>query len=182
MTLNDAVGNSCVRRALAATHLAPLQLKEVVEIIGVERRGGQVRRRRRGSLVEGAEVRVRGVRFGSEGVEGAGLVGVLQGEVDPVEELRGLVHGGTRVYGRQQAHLSIQMAQLDFSTADSWAALNFCLPFLCFYVSFVSFLSFFGRCRQTASAPLLLLFPVKVPVLLTPGSSTLCSLTRDSLR
>lgn len=146
MTLNDAVGNSCVLRALAATHLAPLQLKEVVEIIGVERRGGQVRRRRcrrRGSLAEGAEVRVRGVRFGSEGVEGAGLVGVLQGEVDPVEELRGLVHGGTRIYGRQQAHLSIQMAQLDFSTADSWTALNSCLPFLCFYVLFVSFLVYF---------------------------------------
>lgn len=112
MTLNGAVRYRYVRRALAASHLAPLQLKEVVEIIGVEGRGAQVRgsRRRRGSLAEGAEVRVRGVRFGSKGVEGAGLVGVLQGEVDPVEELRGLVHGGTRIYGRQQAHLSIQMA------------------------------------------------------------------------
>lgn len=31
--------------------------------------------------------------LGSEGIEGAGLVRVLQGEIDPVEELGGLVHG-----------------------------------------------------------------------------------------
>lgn len=97
-------------RRLAISHLAPLQLKEVVEIVGVE---GRAQVRRCGRLAE-AEIRVRGVRFGSEGVERAGLVGVLQGQIDPVEELRGLVHGGTRIYGRQQAHLSIQMAQLDF--------------------------------------------------------------------
>lgn len=54
------------------------------------------------------------VGFGSERVKRAGLMGVLQGEIDPVEKLRRLVHGGTRVYGRQQAHLSIQRAKLDF--------------------------------------------------------------------
>lgn len=83
-------------------HLVSLQLKEVVEIVGVE---GRAQVRRCGSLAE-AEIRVGRVGFGSERVKGAGLVGVLQGEVDPVEKLRGLVHGGTRVYGRQQAHLS----------------------------------------------------------------------------
>lgn len=90
-------------------HLVPLQLKEVVEIVGVE---GRAQLRRSGRLAE-VEIRVRRVGLGSERVERAGLVGVLQGEVDPVEELRGLVHGGTRVYGRQQAHLSIQMARAD---------------------------------------------------------------------
>lgn len=91
-------------------HLVSLQLKEVVEIVGVQ---GRAQLRRCGSLAE-AEIRVGRVGFGSERVKSAGLVGVLQREVDPVEELRGLVHGGTRVYGRQQAHLSIQMAKLDF--------------------------------------------------------------------
>lgn len=94
----------------AIFHLVPLQLKEVVEIVGVE---GRAQVRRCGSLAE-IEIRVGRVGLGSERVKGAGLVGVLQREIDPVEELRGLVHGGTRVYGRQQAHLSIQMAELDF--------------------------------------------------------------------
>ena len=86
----------------AIFHLVPLQLKEVVEIVGVE---GRAQVRRCGSLAE-IEIRVGRVGLGSERVKGAGLVGVLQREIDPVEELRGLVHGGTRVYGRQQAHLS----------------------------------------------------------------------------
>lgn len=90
----------------AIFHLIPLQLKEVVEIVGVQGRA-QVRRCR--SLAE-TVIRVGRVWFGSERVKSAGLVGVLQGEIDPVEKLRRLVHGGTRVYGRQQAHLSIQMA------------------------------------------------------------------------
>ena len=47
-----------------------------------------------------------GVGLGSEGVKGTGLMGVLQGEIDPVEKLCRLVHGGTGVYCRQQAHLS----------------------------------------------------------------------------
>lgn len=87
-------------------HLIPLQLKEVVEIVGVQGRA-QVRRCR--SLAE-TVIRVGRVWFGSKRVKSAGLVGVLQREIDPVEKLRRLVHGGTRVYGRQQAHLSIQMA------------------------------------------------------------------------
>lgn len=85
-------------------HLIALQLEKVVEIVGVE---GRAQVRRCGSLAE-AEIRVGRVGFGSERVKGAGLVGVLQGEIDPVEKLRGLVHGGARIYGRQQAHLSSQ--------------------------------------------------------------------------
>lgn len=108
-------------------HLIPLQLKEVVEIVGVQ---GRAQVRRCGSLAE-TEIRVGRVGFGSECVKGAGLVGVLQGEIDPVEELRRLVHGGTRVYGRQQAHLSIQMAKLDFPPLISWTGLNsLCLLFV----------------------------------------------------
>lgn len=91
---------------VCSIHLIPLQLKEVVEIVGVE---GRAYVRRCGSLAE-SEIRVGRVWFGSEGVKSAGLVGVLQGEIDPVKKLGRLVHGGTRVYGRQQAHLSIQMA------------------------------------------------------------------------
>lgn len=55
-------------------HLIPLQLKEVVEIVGVEGRA-QVRPCLL-SLAE-AEIRVGRVGFGSERVKGAGLVGVL---------------------------------------------------------------------------------------------------------
>lgn len=106
--------NICLWRLVF--HLIALQLEEAVEIVGVQGRGAQLARG--GGLAE-AEVRVGRVGFGSERVEGAGLVGILQGEVDPVEELRGLVHGGTRVYGRQQAHLSVQMGQTGYSTADS---------------------------------------------------------------
>lgn len=36
---------------------------------------------------------LRGGGLGAEGIEGAGLVRVLQREIDPVEELGGLVHG-----------------------------------------------------------------------------------------
>lgn len=72
----------------ALFHLIALQLKEVVEIVGVE---GRAQVRRGGSLAE-TEIRVGRVRFGSERVKGAGLMGVLQGEIDPVEELRRLVH------------------------------------------------------------------------------------------
>lgn len=87
-------------------HLTALQLEEVVQIVGVEGRGAQLAR---GGRLAEAELRVGRVGLGSERVKRAGLVGVLQGEVDPVEKLRGLVHGGTRVYGRQQAHLSVQL-------------------------------------------------------------------------
>ena len=57
-----------------------------------------------------------GVGLGSEGVKGTGLVGVLQGEIDPVEKLCWLVHGGTGVYCRQQAHLS--NGYTGYSTTD----------------------------------------------------------------
>lgn len=90
---------------VCSIHLIPLQLKEVVEIVGVEGRAYV----RCWSLAE-SEIRVGRVWFGSKGVKRAGLVGVLQGEIDPVKKLGRLVHGGTSVYGRQQAHLSIQMA------------------------------------------------------------------------
>jgi len=70
------------------THLAALELEEAVEIAGAER-GAQLR----GALGV-AEVGVlRGGGLGAEGIEGAGLVRVLQREIDPVEELGGLVHG-----------------------------------------------------------------------------------------
>lgn len=70
------------------THLAPLELEEAVEIAGAER-GAQLR----GALGV-AEVGVLGRGgFGSEGIEGAGLVRVLQRKIDPVEELGGLVDG-----------------------------------------------------------------------------------------
>lgn len=108
---------------------------------------------------------MRGVRFGSEGVERAGLVGVLQGQIDPVEELRGLVHGGTRIYGRQQAHLSIQMAQLDFPP------LTLGLLSTLFFWSF----SADGKCSSSS-------LPLKVPVLLTPGASAHSNVTQESLR
>lgn len=96
------------------------------------------------------------VGFGSERVEGAGLVGVLQGEVDPVEKLRGLVHGGTCVYGRQQAHLSVQLGQTGYSTADScWELVS------------------------TLSSPQFLLLH---PVLHAPGASSQLNATQKSLR
>lgn len=60
----------CVRHAIF--HLIPLQLKEVVEIVGVQGRA-QVRC---GSLAE-TEIRVGRVGLGSERVKSAGLVGVL---------------------------------------------------------------------------------------------------------
>lgn len=70
------------------THLAPLELEEAVEIAGAER-GPQLR-----GALRVAEVGVLGRGgFGSEGIEGAGLVRVLQREIDPVEELGGLVDG-----------------------------------------------------------------------------------------
>ena len=66
---------------VCSIHLIPLQLKEVVEIVGVE---GRAYVRRCGSLAE-SEIRVGRVCFGSKGVKSAGLVGVLQGEIDPVK-------------------------------------------------------------------------------------------------
>lgn len=54
-------------------HLIALQLKEIVEIVGVQ---GRAQLRRCGSLAE-TEIRVGRVGFGSECVKGAGLVGVL---------------------------------------------------------------------------------------------------------
>lgn len=66
---------------VCSIHLIPLQLKEVVEIVGVE---GRAYVRRCGSLAE-SEIRVGRVWFGSKGVKSAGLVGVLQGEIDPVK-------------------------------------------------------------------------------------------------
>ncbi len=54
-------------------HLIPLQLKEVVEIVGVQ---GRAQVRRCGSLAE-VEIRVGRVGLWSERVKGAGLVGVL---------------------------------------------------------------------------------------------------------
>ncbi len=61
----------CARHAIF--HLIPLQLKEVVEIVGVQ---GRAQVRRCGSLAE-IEIRVGRVGFGSERVKSAGLVGVL---------------------------------------------------------------------------------------------------------
>ena len=63
----------CQSMRHAMFHLVPLQLKEVVEIVGVE---GRAQVRRCGSLAE-IEIRVGRVGFGSERVKGAGLVGVL---------------------------------------------------------------------------------------------------------
>lgn len=57
----------------AVFHLISLQLKEVVEIVGVQ---GRAQVRRCGSLAE-TEIRVGRVGFGSERVKSAGLVGVL---------------------------------------------------------------------------------------------------------
>lgn len=57
----------------AFVHLISLQLKEVVEIVGVQ---GRAQVRPCGSLAE-AEIRVGRVGFGSECVKSAGLVGVL---------------------------------------------------------------------------------------------------------
>ena len=152
----------------ACVHLVPLQLKEVVEIVGVE---GRAQLRRAGGLAE-VEIRVGRVGLGSEGVEGAGLVGVLQGEVDPVEELRGLVHGGTRVYGRQQAHLSTQMGQTgSFSTAGSrdWSQLLASPPLRSRSP---------GRWQQLLGCRL----EGPCPVLLTPGASSQSDVSLQSLR
>ena len=150
----------------ALFHLIPLQLKEVVEIVGVQ---GRAQVRRSGSLAE-AVIRVGRVGFGSECVKSAGLVGVLQGEVDPVEKLRRLVHGGTRVYGRQQAHLSIQMAKLDFPPLISWTALNFLPSCVSSPVSPAD-----GKCSSV--------LPVQQgPVLLAPGASSQFDVTHKSLR
>lgn len=108
------------------------------------------------------------VGFGSERVKGAGLVGVLQGEIDPVEKLRRLVHGGTRVYGRQQAHLSIQMAKLDFP------------PLIVGLLSTLS--AVFALRSPAADGKCSSFLPGKGPVLLTPGASSHLDVTQKSLR
>lgn len=72
-------------------HLVPLELEEAVEIAGIEGRA-----QLRGVLAGVVQLRVLGGgRLRSEGIEGAGLVRVLQGEIDPVEKLGRLVDGGS---------------------------------------------------------------------------------------
>lgn len=77
------------------TYLVPLELEEAVQIAGIEGRA-QLR-----AVLGVAEIGVLGRRrLGSEGIKGAGLVGVLQRQIDPVEELGRLVdRSSTGVYG-----------------------------------------------------------------------------------
>ena len=55
-------------------------LKKIVEIIGVEGRAHV-----RGGSLAVVQLRVGRVGFGSKGVKGASLVGVLQREIDPIQ-------------------------------------------------------------------------------------------------
>lgn len=68
-------------------YLTP-QMEEVVEIVGAQIRC---------AALGVAHVPGGGVRFGLERIEGAAL-GVLQGHIDPVEQLCRWVHGGTSLY------------------------------------------------------------------------------------
>lgn len=100
--VEGAVGRGALVHA-AAQGLSALQLEEAVEIAGVQGRAQLLR----AALAESQLWRrSAGGRLGPEGIEGARLVRVLQGQVDPVEQLGRLVHRGAGVDGRQQAHFA----------------------------------------------------------------------------
>lgn len=90
----------------AVQYLTPLELQEAAEVAGAERRAQVLATL--AAAVAAQLLVLGGARGWPEGVEGASLlllllvlllVGVLQGQVDPVQELGRLVHGGAAVYG-----------------------------------------------------------------------------------
>lgn len=89
--IKRAVGRGTLIQTIAQS-LIPLELQEAVKVAGIERGRAQLG----GALAGVAQLRVlRGGRLRAKGVEGAGLVRVLQGEIDPVEQLGRLVNGGS---------------------------------------------------------------------------------------